>query len=641
MIKKLFSILLCVLLISSCILSIPVSAQTTTQRGYINDYFVRVRASATTRSDIVTELSHVPVTVNYSVEGQEVFSGNKTWYYITYNGISGFVYGAYVSPIMDITYSDDFEANLVNFPVSYHSYLRELHAKYPNWKFIAHNLPLSFNDAVESQYDVTSVKKTRKWVEFEYGGNEWRDERAYDYSTNSWATLETRWTYASRSAIEYFMDPRNSLNEKDIFVFMQQSYDSLAQTRDALRTIINGTFLAYGYDENYDGIVETDAYLDDIMYAAEQSNVSPFVIAATIIVEQGRNGDTNMISGTYPGFVGYYNFFNYSASGNSAPELATSALSYAVEQGWNSREAAIVGGAKKYSNGYINVGQDTYYYKDFNVINQVWTHQYATALYDAWTNASYIQKGCVINTSASLTFQIPVYTDMPTQPCYKPFTDGWQFVDGNWYYYSYGEKHKGWILYNNQWYFLNDNGVMQIGWKEIDNSWYFFDNSGVMQVGWEEIGGSWYYFAPSGAMSTGWINYYGNWYYLNSNGAMHTGWILLDGIWYYMNSNGVMTTGWIKPGDTWYYMNSYGAMATGWQLVGETWYHFGDNGAMHTGWIKLDYTWYYLREDGAMQTGWLFDDNAWYYLYDNGAMASNTFLEGGYINSSGVWCYLG
>lgn len=656
MIKKICSFILCFVIVCSCVLALPVSAQTTTKRGFINDENVRVRASATTKSEIITELSYVPVTVNSMTTGQEVFSGNNTWCHITYNGISGYVYSEYVNPIMDITYNDDFEANLINFPESYHSYLRALHAKYPNWKFVAHNLPLSFNDAVESQYNVSSVTKTRKWVEFNYGGNEWRDKRAYDAATNTWKTLETRWTYASRTAIEYFMDPRNSLNENDIFVFMQQSYDSNAQTKDTLRTVVAGTFLSNGYDKNYDGIIEADAYLDDIINAASQSGVSPFVIAATIIVEQGVSGNTNMISGTYPGFEGYYNFFNYTASGNTDSEIATSALTYAAKNGWTSREAAIVGGAKKYSNGYISIGQDTYYYKDFNVINQIWTHQYATALYDAWTNAKYLQKGCVVNSSASLIFQIPVYTDMTTDACFKPFSDGWQYVDGYWYYYSNGYLHNGWLSQNNVWYFLNDDGKMQTGWKQINNNWYFFNDNGAMLTDWQQIGSTWYFFAPNGAMHTGWFKSGNTWYYLNTNGAMHIGWQKIDDTWYFFASNGAMVTdwqqisstwyyfapngamhtGWLKSGDTWYYLNTNGAMLTGWQQVGKTWYFFNNNGAMATGWIELEGCWYYLNSNGAMHTGWLWD-NAWYYLKDNGAMATNMYISGGYINSSGIW----
>ncbi len=639
--KKICSIILSTLLLSCCILSMHASAQTTTKRGFINTADVRLREAATTKSQVIDMLSYVPVTITSTTTGQEVFTGNNIWYQVTYNGVSGYVYSEYVSPIMEINYDDDFEANLNNFPQSYHPYLRELHEKYPNWKFIAHNLPISFKDAVETQYCVSSVSETIKWVEFNYGGNEWRDMRGYDESTDSWATRETRWTYASRPAIEYFMDPRNSLNENNIFVFMQQSYDSESQTIDALRSVVANTFLAYGYDKNSDGIVEADAYLDDIITAASQSGVSPFVLATTIIVEQGAGGDTNMVSGTYPGYTNYYNFFNFKAYGDTTAEITASALNYAVKEGWNSREAAIVGGAKKYSDGYINIGQDTFYYKDFNVINQRWNHQYAMALYDAWTNASYLKKGCLLNPSASFVFEIPVYTDMPTTACKKPVSNGWRLIDGYWYYYSQGNAIDGWIYYNNEWYYLNPNNynIMATDWAYINDNWYFFNNNGVMLTGWQQIEGTWYFFKENGAMHTGWIDLNGIWYYLNENGAMHTGWVYYQGAWYYLSDSGSMHTGWIKLDGTWYYMNETGAMYTGWVYYGDAWYYLNQNGAMHTGWIKLDSTWYFLNSSGAMHKGWIMLDGVWYYLNDDGAMHTGWLdLDGTryYLNENGA-----
>ncbi len=358
-----------------------------------------------------------------SVLAEELDGDGDVWYKIAYGDDfknTGYAFSSRVRIIYEYVFDADFEKNLVNFPSSYHDYLRQLHAKYPNWQFVAHNIDLSFNDAVNAQYGVDDIKNTRKWVEFSYGGNEWRDMRAYNQQNDSWITLESRWTYASKSAIEYFLDPRNSLDENKIFVFMPQSYNTDLYNETALRSIIKGTFLEKGYDKNGDGVIESDAYIQDITQAAVTSGVSPYVIAATIIIEQGVNGSTAMISGTYKGFEGYYNFFNYSATGNTPDEITKSGLTYAKNNGWNSRNAAIIGGAQKYSDGYISVGQDTYYYKNFNVVNKIWWHQYASALYDSWTNASYLKKGFFANSDAHLVFTIPVYKDMPAEACPIP-----------------------------------------------------------------------------------------------------------------------------------------------------------------------------------------------------------------------------
>lgn len=361
------------------------------------------------------------------VLGVETDGDGDKWYKINYGENyknTGYAVVNRVALKYEYEFDEDFEKNLENFPTSYRDALRKLHAKYPNWKFVANNFDLTFKQAVEAQYGVDNVKNTRKWVEFTYGGNEWRDMRAYNAQTDSWIKLEERWTYASRAAIEYFMDPRNSLNENMIFAFMQQSYQEDEKMRENLLTIIKGTFLENGYDKDGDGKIEGDieknAYIEDLIVAAKDSKVSPYVLAATIIVEQGSKGESNLISGKYPGYVGYYNFFNFAASGTTKDEITVSGLTYAKNNGWNSRSAAITGGAKKYADGYISIGQDTYYYKDFNVVKENWNHQYAAALYDAWTNAKYLQKGCITNTDAALTFSVPVFAQMPDSACPAP-----------------------------------------------------------------------------------------------------------------------------------------------------------------------------------------------------------------------------
>ena len=424
--KKFLSVSLCLLIFTTAFMGITVSAA------------VKYPVSAVVASANGAQIWSLPGTTGHEIAenkgqstklctlengtalmalGEEKDGDGDTWYKVKYGENyenEGYAFSTRVKLNIEYEYDEDFEKNLENFPESYRDSLRTLHAKYPNWKFVAHDVGLSFTSAVEAQYGVSDIKDTRKWVEFTYGGNEWRDMRGYDAATDSWATLESRWTYASRAAIEYFMDPRNSLDENKIFVFAQQSYNANMQNKEGLRSVVKGTFLENGYDGN------ADAYIDDIMAAAQESGVSPYILAATIIVEQGTSGNTNMVSGTYGGFEGYYNFFNYSASGNTTDEITVAALTYAKNNGWNSRTASIVGGAKKYADGYINIGQDTYYYKDFNVVNKVWWHQYASALYDAWTNASYLKKGCTANTDAAIIFTIPVYSNMPNTACGLP-----------------------------------------------------------------------------------------------------------------------------------------------------------------------------------------------------------------------------
>lgn len=391
-----------------------VSAEGKTANVVGTDVAIRTQPNTKT-STVLARVSNVTVTVLSSVEGEQAIEGDtKTWHLVKYGGTQGYIYGAFISfppSSDDYVYDEDFEKNLKNFPESYHNSLRALHAKYPDWQFIAHNLDLDFNAAVDLQYSPSDASTRKKMVELVYGGNEWRDIRSYDSEKKVWIETYSGWTYASRAAIAYFVDPRNYLNETHIFAFLEQAYNKELQTKEGLRTVVANTFLAKGYDN------DADAYLDDLMLAAEKSGVSPYVLAAAIILEVGVNGST-VTSGTYSGYEGYYNFYNWNATGN---DVIGNALKYAKENGWNSREAAIVGGAELYADGYVEVGQDTYYYKNYNyVTQQSVNHQFAESVYGSQKDAERICVAFVDNTSGKATFKIPVFKNMGGTASPKP-----------------------------------------------------------------------------------------------------------------------------------------------------------------------------------------------------------------------------
>ena len=58
---------------------------------------------------------------------------------------------------------------------------------------------------------------------------------------------------------------------------------------------------------------------------------------------------------------------------------------------------------------------------------------------------------------------------------------------------------------------------------------------------------------------------------------------------------------------------------------------------MYKGWLKLDNKWYYLSETtGVMQKGWKEISGYWYYFDNSGRMASNTSVDGYYVDANGV-----
>ena len=421
--NRFLCVFLCVILLFLSVFAESAAADALS--GKITGDGVALRDKATTEdSNVLLRLSKgTIVTLNEKTDGQEAVTGGGTaWYNVTYSGKTGYVYGKYVEEITPPSYDADFEKNLLNFPESYREGLRAIHNTYPNWVFIADNLNISLDDAVNLEYGGDNMFDTKKWIELTYG-MQWRDPRVDAGNPNH--LREDRWTFASREAIAYFMDPRNALtvtNTKssfpNIFTFLQQSYDSATQTEAGLGSVVAGTFLANGYGGN------NDAYISDIMEAARQSGVSPYVIASTIIIEQGTKGTSPLISGTYGGYEGYYNFFNYGASGEN---VVLNGLKYAKNKDWNSRRASIIGGAKLYESGYLGKNQDTYYYMDFNVkYPDSISHQYATSLYDQCVKAVEMRDVCVTNKDAALTFKIPVYSSMPAAVYPAPTMENYQ-----------------------------------------------------------------------------------------------------------------------------------------------------------------------------------------------------------------------
>ena len=221
---------------------------------------------------------------------------------------------------------------------------------------------------------------------------------------------------------------------------------------------------------------------------------------------------------------------------------------------------------------------------------------------------------------------------------------GWIEIDGTWYYLGItGVRQTGWIIdyETNIWYYLDESGAMQTGWIDVDGERYYLNESGQMQIGWIKINGIWYYSNTSGAMQTGWVFDGFKYYYLDESGVMQTGWINDGGEIYYLNESGAMQTGWLLDNDgKWYYLNESGAMQTGWIFNGISYYYLDESGVMQTGWINDGGERYYLNESGAMQTGWLLDnDGRWYYLNESGAMQTGWIFNGisyYYLDESGV-----
>ena len=176
---------------------------------------------------------------------------------------------------------------------------------------------------------------------------------------------------------------------------------------------------------------EASPYIDIIMNAASQSGVSPYVLAAMILQEQGNNGTSPLISGNYSGYEGYYNFFNVEAYQSGSMSAIEMGLRYASQSGsygrpWNTVEKSIRGGAQNYGDNYVKAGQNTFYLKKFNVQgSNPYKHQYMSNIQGAASEAARLAQAYTSDMkNTALEFHIPVFNNMPEQACVAPTGDG-------------------------------------------------------------------------------------------------------------------------------------------------------------------------------------------------------------------------
>lgn len=104
----------------------------------------------------------------------------------------------------------------------------------------------------------------------------------------------------------------------------------------------------------------------------------------------------------------------------------------------------------------------------------------------------------------------------------------WQVENNAWVFRNAeGQSVKGWVVYNQEWYYLNpENGQLKTGWLQLDGKWYFLSTeSGAQQgrllTGWQWIDGYCYYLMPTDDSNYGVLVVNGrtpDGYYVNQSG---------------------------------------------------------------------------------------------------------------------------
>ena len=288
------------------------------------------------------------------------------------------------------------------------SMIKDLQAQHPNWNFKVLYTKLDWNTVIteESKHGRNLVGKNQK----NYAGD-WICSVCENktYSGGNWLC-------ASSEAIEYMMDPRNSIYYEDVFQFLELSYDkNTTYNSKIIKSILSGSFLDDG---------NLDSYITTIINKGKDYNVNPYYIAGKIIQEQGKKGgSTFKMQDSKDKTKYYYNIFNINATGKTVDAIIQNALSWAKDKGWDTIEKCLIGGIQFISNGYISVGQDTMYFEKFDVIaDTYYSHQYAQDVLYAQNQGEKLRK-ILENINAinnPYTFVIPLYENMPKNACKRP-----------------------------------------------------------------------------------------------------------------------------------------------------------------------------------------------------------------------------
>ena len=346
---------------------------------------------------------------------------------------------------------------LAGFPEDYARPLTELHLLHPEWNFT----PLLITDGNPLyRWDYVIHQETKNPEINLISGLD--DYRAYRNPTNK-ESYDSGYYQASTAAVEYFMDPRNFLNETDIFQFYDLSSAHNVGIEE-VQAVLTGTFMEDGILEN--GKTFSEYFIE----IGEELNVNPVYLAVKARQEQGVNGNSPVLGGKcgsllaqyyedgtqtsedgnkvltpssgYTGnelllLDGYYNFFNIKASGNGLFAIYYNAMVRAQSgtvdmteiwgtPAWNTLWKSMYGGAYTIKTSFIDRYQNTIYLQKFNVDSRAADRNFwgqymqnvagslteSRTLFGAFASSGVLDGHC--------NFVIPVYEGMPKNACKDP-----------------------------------------------------------------------------------------------------------------------------------------------------------------------------------------------------------------------------
>lgn len=195
--------------------------------------------------------------------------------------------------------------------------------------------------------------------------------------------------------------------------------------------------------------------------------------------------------------------------------------------------------------------------------------------------------------------------------------EGFSNEDGKWYFYSNGQRKKGWVDYKGvKYYILNTYQLPQNMWRMIQGHKYYFNKDGVMIRDQKmTIDGKVYQFnkeghlipndttTPVGIIPEEQKAIYdqGEKNLIEAKNNKKFGIINEGGTWY-KYEDGKRTRGWYKEGDkTYYFLNTFNRAENMWRKINGKLYYFGSDGAMYNNTIKyIGNQTYKFNADGSL-----------------------------------------
>ncbi len=343
------------------------------------------------------------------------------------------------------------------FPEDYARPLTELHLLHPEWSFV----PLLISEGNSLyRWDYVIEQETKEADTNLISGAD--DYRAYRHPLNK-ETYDSGYYQASKNAVEYFMDPRNFLNETDIFQFYDLSAAHSVGIEE-VEAVLSGTFMDDSMLEN--GKTFAEYFLE----VGRELDVNPVYLAVKARQEQGNEGGSPVLGGECGSLLadyyengtqtsengnkvlaptegytseellsldGYYNLFNIKASGNGLFAIYYNAMKRAQSgtedmadtwgsPAWDTLWKSLWGGTYTIKTSFIDRYQNTIYLQKFNVDSRAadrnfwgqYMQNVAGSLTESRTLFGAFASSGVLDGSCS--FVIPIYAGMPSKVSADP-----------------------------------------------------------------------------------------------------------------------------------------------------------------------------------------------------------------------------